>query len=463
MAGRGDPPGETPGGTPEGPPGDGEDEYRSVVFDESFVRAARLQEYSARERLGSPARAVRTLPPWHGTPRRSGGALSALVLALLIAIALGTVIYLGVRHPHRAPVSQRADALRISMIPLVPSGPVPGGTPEELFRNSPAAQHRIGASGIPLPGARRTGSFSESDVLAALTIAKNYLVVSSLYPEVLTGGAVRPVRVLLDPDQFDQFDRSMATPAPDGRHAAAGWLIRFDPAKVALADPGVRVHGTLSYSTAGSDTLEVTSNHSFTYALRPARPPGATPQPDPAAPPAKPQAAAGARPDAQAQAAPDPGHQSGSKEPDAGQAGSGQPASGPQAAGAGQSGPESQAGAGQQTGWGRPSGEAGTAQQADSANRGASLFVIRRELRLRFDHDDLPHRRAELVSSSIQAGPQSCPQDGSGTLRPLLSGERAALGVPAGTDPYTTAEPTTALCGSLSPAAQPSPSPSKGR
>ncbi|MEU5974222.1 hypothetical protein [Streptomyces sp. NPDC047315] len=404
MAGRGDPPGETPGGTPEGPPGDGEDEYRSVVFDESFVRAARLQEYSARERYGSPARAVRTLPAWHNSPRRSGGALSALVLALLIAIAFGTVIYLGVRHPHRSPVSQRADPLRISMIPLVPAGAVPGGTPEELYRNSPAAQHRIGAAGITLPGARRTGSFSESDVLAALTIAKNYLVVSSLYPEVLTGGAVRPVRVLLDPDQFDQFDRSMATPAPDGRHAATGWLIRFDPAKVALADPGVRVQGTLSYSMAGSDALEVTSNHSFTYALRPVEPPGATPAPGPAT----------------------------TADPTTPPAGS----------------------------W-RQEGSAGTDQRVDPADRGASLFVVRRELRLRFDHDDLPHRRAELVSSNIQAGPQSCTHDGSGTLRPLLAGQRAALGVPAGTDPYTTAEPTTALCGSLSPAAQPSPTRSR--
>ena len=43
-------PGEPPEGTPEGPSG-AEDEYRSIVFDESFVRAAPLQEYSARERI----------------------------------------------------------------------------------------------------------------------------------------------------------------------------------------------------------------------------------------------------------------------------------------------------------------------------------------------------------------------------------------------------------------------------
>ena len=59
MAGRGDP----PEGTPEGAPGGGEDEYRSVVFDESFVRAARLQEFSAQERMADHARAVRSRPP----------------------------------------------------------------------------------------------------------------------------------------------------------------------------------------------------------------------------------------------------------------------------------------------------------------------------------------------------------------------------------------------------------------
>ena len=87
---------------------------------------------------------------------------------------------------------------------------------------------------------------------------------------MLTGGAVRPVRLLLDPDQLDQFDRSMTTPADDGRHAATGWLVRFDPAKVALADPQVRVQGTLRVAEAGPDALEVTSDHTFVYALRPA-------------------------------------------------------------------------------------------------------------------------------------------------------------------------------------------------
>lgn len=61
-------PGDPPDGTPEGI-GGGEDEfrpdeYRSVVFDEDFVRAARLQEFSAEERMGEHARAVRSRSMW---------------------------------------------------------------------------------------------------------------------------------------------------------------------------------------------------------------------------------------------------------------------------------------------------------------------------------------------------------------------------------------------------------------
>lgn len=311
--------------------------------------------------MGEHARAVRSLPAWsHRT-----GSKQILVLVLLVAMAFGTAIYLGVRHPYTAPVLTSAEQLRITLIPLAPQGPVPGGTPADLYAHSPAANFRIGAAGINLPGARRTKNFSESQVMTALTTAKDYLVRSSLDPVVLTGGSVRPVRVLLDPDQLEQFDRSMSVPAADGRHAATGWLVRFDPAKVALADPGVRVQGTLRFAEVGPDALEVTSDHTFAYALRPV----------------------------------------------------------------GVSGPGAE----------------------------ASLFTVRRELHFRFDREDLHQHRAELRASYVQAGPQACSADATGALRPLLAGERASAGFPAGTDPYATGQATAALCGALAPSAQPSP------
>ncbi|MBT2400927.1 hypothetical protein [Streptomyces sp. ISL-100] len=271
MVGRGEP----PEGPPEDLPGGSDDEYRSVVFDESFVRAARLQEYSAQERLDDHEKAVRSRPAWTGRGsgggggRRSAGPMQALVLVLLVAIAFGTAIYMGVRHPYQPPAATRAGLLRTTVIPLAPEGTVPGGEPAELFERSPAAQFRSGAEGITLPSARRTAHFSEGQVMAALTIAKDYLVESSLDPDVLKGSTVRPVRTLLDPDQLTQFDRSFDAPADDGRHAATGWLVRFDPAKVTLASPQARVQGVLRVEETQSHRLEVTSDHTFVYALRP--------------------------------------------------------------------------------------------------------------------------------------------------------------------------------------------------
>lgn len=263
MAGPGDPP---EGTTPEGAPGGGEDEYRSVVFDESFVRAARLQEFSAQERMGDHARAVRARHAWaRGGPC---GPRQALMLVVLIALAFGTAVYMGVRHPYNAPRARPAEPLRTTVIPLAPHGAVPGARPADLFAHSPAAQFRIGAEGVNLPAVRRTDHFSDSQMVAALTTAKEYIVRSSLDPRTLTGGSVRPVRLLLDTGQLDQFDRSLEHPDDDGRHAATGWLIRFDPAVAALADPRVRVNGTMDVSETGADALEVNADHTFVYAVR---------------------------------------------------------------------------------------------------------------------------------------------------------------------------------------------------
>ncbi|MFI5966686.1 hypothetical protein ACIA8J_31590 [Streptomyces asoensis] len=354
MAGPGDPPEQTP----EGTPGGGEDEYRSVVFDESFVRAARIQEYSAQERMADHAPAVRRRPPL-----RRGLSRQALILVMLIAVAFGTAVYMGVRSPYQSSAMRRSvEPLRMTVIPLSPLGVVPGAAdPESLYAHSPAAQFRIGAEGIPLPASRRTAHFSDSQVVTALTTAKEYIVHSSLYPEVLTRQQVRPVRSLVAADQLDQFDESFSHPAADGRHAPTGWLVRFDPARTLLADDRIRVQGTLQAAETDSSTLEVTADHTFVYALRPT---GA---------------------------------------------------------------------------------DAGTA---------ASLFTVRRELHFRFDRTDLRTHQLQLIVSYVQAGPLSCAEDSTDHLVPLLAGQTAKAGGPAGTDPYATGA-ATALCGSLATSAQP--------
>ncbi|MER6437753.1 hypothetical protein ABT275_15515 [Streptomyces sp. NPDC001185] len=350
-------PGDPPEGTPEGAPTGGEDEYRSVVFDESFVRAARLQEFSARERMADHAPAVRRRPAL-----QRGLSRQALILVLLIAVAFGTAIYMGVRHPYQNPVARPPEPLRMTVIPLAPQTPVPGAVnADDLYAHSPAAQFGVGAEGIALPAARRTAHFSDSQVVAALTTAKDYLVKSSLDPDVLRGDTDRPVRILLDPQQLDQFDRSFSRPAADGRHAPTGWLVRFDTARTELADLRIRVQGTLQAVESDPDTLEVVADHTFVYALRPA---------------------------------------------------------------------------------------------GGGAGAKASLFTVRRELHFRFDRDDLRMHQAELAVSYLQAGPLACADDSADHLRPLLAGQTAKAGGPAGTDPYATGS-ATALCGSLATGAQP--------
>ncbi|MEU7338306.1 hypothetical protein [Streptomyces sp. NPDC007074] len=350
-------PGDPPEGTPEGAPTGGEDEYRSVVFDESFVRAARLQEFSARERMADHAPAVRRRPAL-----QRGLSRQALILVLLIAVAFGTAIYMGVRHPYQNPVARPPEPLRMTVIPLAPQTPVPGAVnSDDLYAHSPAAQFGVGAEGIALPAARRTAHFSDSQVVAALTTAKDYLVKSSLDPDVLRGDTDRPVRILLDPQQLDQFDRSFSRPAADGRHAPTGWLVRFDTARTELADLRIRVQGTLRAVESDPDTLEVVADHTFVYALRPA---------------------------------------------------------------------------------------------GGGAGAKASLFTVRRELHFRFDRDDLRMHQAELAVSYLQAGPLACADDSADHLRPLLAGQTAKAGGPAGTDPYATGS-ATALCGSLATGAQP--------
>jgi hypothetical protein len=117
MGGRAEP----PEGGPEGGAG-GEDEFRSVVFDESFIRAARIQELSASERLSGSHRSVRRRGGRGGLPRQ------ALALMLLIGFAFATAVYMGVRHPYAPPITGAAANLTTQVIPLQPG---PGGIPTD--------------------------------------------------------------------------------------------------------------------------------------------------------------------------------------------------------------------------------------------------------------------------------------------------------------------------------------------
>ncbi|MFF2650632.1 hypothetical protein [Streptomyces sp. NPDC058045] len=260
MGGPGDPP-----DGPEGASGGGEDEYGPVVFDESFVRAAHLQESSAQERVTDHAPAVRPRSP------RRGFSWQALILVVLIAAAFGTAVYMGVNRPYQPPLADRVEPLRMTVIPLAPPRAVPGADrAADLYRRSPAARFASGAAGITPPARHRTDHFTDSQVTAAATITKDYLYESSLDSQVVGGTTVQPVRALIDPQQHTQFDHSFRHPAADGRHAPTGWLTRVDRATAVLTGDGIRVRGTIRLRETRTRLLEVSSDHTFVYALRPA-------------------------------------------------------------------------------------------------------------------------------------------------------------------------------------------------
>ncbi|MFC1416482.1 SCO2583 family membrane protein [Streptacidiphilus cavernicola] len=288
MGGRAEP----PEGTPEGGPG-GEDEFRSVVFDESFVRAARIQELSAQERMSSGTRPIRR----RGL-RGNGLSRQALALMLLVSMAFAAAVYLGTKHPY-PPVRGNAAELSVSLIPLtagpagvptlVPVAADPSASPSASGSASPAASgsasaspsagasptaeiqpgdYPSGVSGLVLPSPHHTDNFSTGQVIAALKLVQNYLTVSSLNPKVLTGGDTDAVRALLASGQYAQFDQSISKPTDDRRHETTGWMVRFDPRQVRLA-PGepIRVQGTMGFTEVGSNTLQLTSDYTFIYAL----------------------------------------------------------------------------------------------------------------------------------------------------------------------------------------------------
>ncbi|MEV7779394.1 hypothetical protein [Kitasatospora sp. NPDC088351] len=260
-------PREPPEGAPDGGSGN-EDEYRSVVFDESFVRAARIQELSARERLaGSFGRATRPrvrLGPLGTVPRQ------ALALLLLILVAFAAAVYFGISSPERQSAQPSGSQLTTSLVALSPASAVrPVADPAGPFASLPPG-YSDGAIGLGTPAGAATEHFSKAEVTKALDTVQRYLVASSLAPAALIQGATGDVRAFVTPGEQAQFDTSVAQPADDRHHALTGWLVRFDPGQVALASGTVKVAGAMRIDEADSGTLQIATDHTFVYALKPA-------------------------------------------------------------------------------------------------------------------------------------------------------------------------------------------------
>ncbi|WP_431678513.1 hypothetical protein [Kitasatospora sp. KL5] len=257
-------PREPPEGAPEGGSGS-DDEFRSVVFDESFVRAARIQELSARERLGGTYRATRPrvgFGPFGTLPRQ------AVALLLVVFLAFAAAVYFGVSSPHRQAAPPYGNQLTTGLVALSPTAAVAAvADPSDPFAGLPAG-YAEGATGLALPAGAATAHFTRTDVNRALSVVQRYLTASALAPATLVEGETGEVRTLVTPGEQEQYDQSVNSPRDDQHHAATGWLVRFDPGQVALAGDAVRTAGTVRIGEADSGTLEVTTDHTFVYAVR---------------------------------------------------------------------------------------------------------------------------------------------------------------------------------------------------
>lgn len=267
-------PREPPEGAPDGGSGS-DDEYRSVVFDESFVRAARIQELSARERLASSfGRATRPrirLGPLGTVPRQ------ALALLLLILLAFSAAVYFGISTPNPQASRPEGSQLTVSLVALSPASAVHAvADPAAPFAALPPG-YSDGAIGLGTPAGAATEHFSKIEVTKALDTVQRYLVASSLAPTALIQGATADVRAFVTPGEQAQFDASVAHPVDDRHHALTGWVVRFDPAQVALAADSVKVAGAMRIDEADNTTLQITTDHTFVYALKSAGAPSGAP------------------------------------------------------------------------------------------------------------------------------------------------------------------------------------------
>ncbi|WP_129840443.1 hypothetical protein [Streptomyces sp. RFCAC02] len=264
MAGPYDPPGASGGA-----PGAGDEEYGSTVFDESFVQAARLQEFSAQERLADHTTAVRDRRPEPGETLIRAVPRQGIVLAVIVLLAFAAAIYLGARTPYGPGARLVLDPPAATTVVLAPRDAVAGAPDTDtLFAGSPAAAFGAGDGAVGLPDPRPTEHFSREQVLTALTLAKEYLVASALTPDVVSGATAVPVRQLLGPEQQRQLDAALD--GHGGRTAATDWLVRFDPAEVSPVGGEIRVSGTFTFTEIEQDILQVTGRHAVAYAVRPA-------------------------------------------------------------------------------------------------------------------------------------------------------------------------------------------------
>lgn len=250
-----------------------DEEWARFLRDAEAGAESAPEEPSARARM--VARRLREEPRqpegWrtHQPPRRRQGkswyVLGLVVVALVLAVAVAPGSLTGWFGGDGADAPQAAaESARPGQAPATEAAQRP--TVDEPFSGSPAARWRDGAAGIHLPEARATGWMSREQVAQTLKRSRDFLVASSLDPEVLRGERPRKAIELINPHQADVKDfLSTAFSAPSKENDPLLMFSRFEKSKVRLVGDVVKTRGRITFEEGKRGAVEVTADVTYVY------------------------------------------------------------------------------------------------------------------------------------------------------------------------------------------------------
>jgi hypothetical protein len=262
----------------------------------------RIHEPSAAQRAAAARRAATAttnanLTAMPGTGKRKpkrtglGGVIAAWTVVIAVLAGSGALTWF---HFHSSPV--RTSAARgtkptrhptptpsvSSAAVLITSSPlfVNTGPPADPFAGTPSDGWADGAAGITVPAARAHGPFTAAQVQAAYQTTRKLLIAANLDWPTLRGGTPNAFASLLTSGQRHEFLTGLGKKGLDKQGfqlSTRDWVTSFAPGTTKFVTTVVKVHGSMSATTAvssGSTVLRIKVNYLFVYAVEPPGLPG---------------------------------------------------------------------------------------------------------------------------------------------------------------------------------------------
>jgi hypothetical protein len=174
------------------------------------------------------------------------------------------------RHQPTPTASVSSAAVLINSSPFLNTGP-----PADPFTGSPADGWADGAAGITVPTARARGQFTAAQVRAAYQTTRTLLIAANLDWPTLRGGTPTAFADLLTSDQRHEFLTGLGKKGRDSHGfplSTREWVTSFAPGTTKFVTTVVKVHGSMSATTAvssGTTVLRIKVNYLFVYAVEP--------------------------------------------------------------------------------------------------------------------------------------------------------------------------------------------------